>query len=438
MLNRWLFKYIDNSALVVFRVFFGLLITLESFGAILTGWVKQTLIEPEFTFSFIGFEWLQPLPGMWMYVYFCIMGIVGIGVMLGYKYRFSIIAFTLLWAGVYFMQKSSYNNHYYLLVLLNIFMCVLPAYRYFSIDVKQNPRLLKHGMPQWCSLIIIAQMAIVYTFASVAKIYPDWLDTTVMEIFMRGKKDYYVIGDLLQQKWLHYILAYGGILFDLLIIPLLLWKPTRRATFFIAIIFHLFNAIVFQIGIFPFMSLALCVFFFDPKTIQNLFFKKKSFYIEDEIIIPGYKSLLIGVFSLYFIVQIGIPLRHWFIQDKVLWTEEAHRLSWRMMLRSKYGVAHYSVVDKTTNKKTIIKLDDYLTKKQINMVSSRPDMIWQFAQHLKEKHTIEGNEVAVYVDCRVSVNGRPLKLLIDPKIDLTSVRWNAFKHSDWILPSNLD
>ena len=96
MINNWLFKHIDNSALIIFRVFFGLLITLESFGAIVTGWVKQTLIEPQFTFSFIGFEWLQPLPGNWMYVYFGIMGVFGIGVMLGYKYRLSIIAFTLV------------------------------------------------------------------------------------------------------------------------------------------------------------------------------------------------------------------------------------------------------------------------------------------------------------------------------------------------------
>ena len=217
MLNRWLFKHIDNSALIIFRVFFGLLITLESFGAILTGWVKQTLIEPNFTFSFIGFEWLQPLPGQWMYLYFAVMGMFGFGVMLGYKYRASIIGFTVLWAGVYFMQKSSYNNHYYLLVLLNLFMCIMPANRYFSFDVKQNASLLKHSMPQWCSLIIIVQMTIVYTYAAIAKIYPDWLDTTFMEILMRGKKGYYIIGDFLQQKWLHYVLAYGGIVFDLIV-----------------------------------------------------------------------------------------------------------------------------------------------------------------------------------------------------------------------------
>lgn len=438
MLNRWLFKNIDNSALVIFRVFFGLLIALEAFGAIITGWVKQTLIEPNFTFSFIGFEWLQPLPGIWMYIYFCVMGILGIGVMLGYKYRFSIISFTILWAGVYFMQKASYNNHYYLLVLLNIFMCVLPANRYYSFDVKLNPSLLKLSMPNWCKIIIVVQIAIVYTYASIAKLYPDWLDTTVMEILMRGKKDYYLIGGILQQKELHYVLAYGGILFDLLIVPLLLWKPTRKYAFITAIFFHLFNSIVFQIGIFPYMSIALCVFFFDSKTIKNLFFKNKPLHDIQEPEQTSSNNLLIVVFSLYFVIQIGLPLRHWFITDDVLWTEEAHRLSWRMMLRSKYGVAHYSVVDKATNKKTTIKLDDYLSRKQKNIASSRPDIIWQFAQRLKQEYHEEGKDVAVYVDCRISVNGRPLKILIDPKQDLASIKWDTFKHSTWILPSNLD
>jgi vitamin K-dependent gamma-carboxylase len=438
MLNRWLFQHIDNSALIIFRVFFGLLIALESFGAIITGWVRQTLIEPEFTFSFIGFEWLQPLPGMWMYAYFCIMGLFGIGIMLGYKYRISIIVFTVLWTGVYFMQKSSYNNHYYLLVLLNVFMCVLPANKYFSLDVRQNPSLLKQSMPRWYSLIIIVQMAIVYTYASIAKIYPDWLDATVMEMLMQSKKEYYVIGDLLQQKWLHHMLAYGGILFDLLIIPLLLWKPTRKWAFISAILFHLFNSIVFQIGIFPYMSLALCVFFFPTKAIQKIFFKNKPFYDEAEEVIPNYKSFLITVVGFYFMVQIGLPLRHWFIKDDVLWTEEAHRLSWRMMLRSKYGIAHYTIIDKETNEKTRVKLDDYLTKKQIGIASSKPDVIWQFAQRLKQKFETDGNAVEIYVDCRISVNGKPLKLHIDPKIDLASVKWDAFNHNDWILPSNED
>ena len=99
-MNKLLFKHIDNSALVVFRMFFGALIFLESFGAIATGWITRTLVEPKFTFSFIGFEWLQPLPGPWMYIYYAVMGVCGIFIMIGYKYRLSMLSFTLLWAGV--------------------------------------------------------------------------------------------------------------------------------------------------------------------------------------------------------------------------------------------------------------------------------------------------------------------------------------------------
>ena len=185
MINRWLFKHIDNSQLIIFRVFFGLLIACESFGAMLTGWVKITLVEPKFTFSFIGLEWLQPLPGNGMYLYFAVMGCLGLCVMLGYKYRWSIIGFTILWSGVYFMQKASYNNHYYLLIILCAMMSFLPANGYFSLDAKHNPSAIKYSMPQWCRYVIIIQMAMVYTYAAVAKMYPDWLDTTVVEILLQ-------------------------------------------------------------------------------------------------------------------------------------------------------------------------------------------------------------------------------------------------------------
>ena len=59
MIDRWLFTRIDNSALILFRILFGGLIAIEAFGAILTGWVRRILIEPEFTFNFIGFGFLQ-------------------------------------------------------------------------------------------------------------------------------------------------------------------------------------------------------------------------------------------------------------------------------------------------------------------------------------------------------------------------------------------
>ena len=347
MLNRLLFQRIDNSPLIVFRIIFGILVSLECFGAIATGWVKRNLITPKYTFPFLDFEFLQPLPGNGMYYYFALMGLLGLFIAVGFKYKASIISFTVLWTATYLMQKSAYNNHYYLLMLLSSIMVFMPANTYASIDAKQNPEIKRFSMPQWCRLIFILQLLIVYTYASVAKLYPDWLNTNVMDLLMSNKQHYFLIGDLLQQKWLHYILAYGGILFDGLIIPLLLFKKTRKWAFIISVFFHLFNSVVFQIGIFPYLSLAFSLFFFEPKIIQKLFLKKKPFYIDDVVVISNYRISLIALFSIFFLIQIAFPLRHHFIKDNVLWTEEGHRLSWRMMLRTKSGKAVFRIKNKT-------------------------------------------------------------------------------------------
>jgi len=434
-LNTFLFKRIDNSALIVFRIFFGALIFLESVGAIFTGWIKRTLVDPDFTFSFIGFEWLQPLPGNGMYIYYAIMGLFGLLVMLGYKYRLSMIMYTLMWTATYLMQKASYNNHYYLLVLICAMMCFLPANRYASLDVKNKSVPEKHDMPRWCVLLIILQLIIVYTYASVAKLYPDWLDLTVAKNLMAARKHYYIIGDVIQEHWFHYIIAYAGIAFDLLIVPLLLWKRTRKWAFFAGIFFHLFNSIVFQIGIFPYLSLAFTLFFFEPKTIRNIFLKKKPYYNGDAVEVPSYKKPLLIIASIYFIIQIALPLRHWVIQDDVLWTEEGHRLSWRMMLRSKSGLTTYKVVDKNTNETTIVKLNDYLSPKQKRIASTKPDIMWQFAQRLKKEYAKKGQDISVFVTSKLSVNGKSYKPFINSEIDLAAVKWDAFKHADWILPS---
>lgn len=433
-MTKFLFKQIDNTSLIIFRIIFGLLIFLESVGAIFTGWVKRTLIDPEFTFTVIGFDWLQPLPGNSMYFYYSIMGLFGLMVMIGYKYRFSIISFTLLWTATYLMQKASYNNHYYLLILISGFMCIVPAHKYLSVDAKLNPEISSIHMPNWSKWIFIAQMAIVYTYGSIAKLYPDWLNTSVMNQFMLAKKHYYVIGDILQNTYIHYFLAYGGVLFDGLIIPLLLIKQTRKIAFVASIFFHLFNAIVFQVGIFPFLSLAFCLFFFDTKTIHKLFLKSKPFYNSNDIIVPQNTTAIKFLLAIYFCIQIALPIRHWFIKDDVLRTEEGHRLSWRMMLRLKTGIINFSIIDKATGKATIINHQEMLSEKQAGIIATKPDVIWQFTQHLKNKYESEGKDVEIYaVNSRISINGGAFKPFINPEVDLTTINWSTFRHSDWIL-----
>jgi vitamin K-dependent gamma-carboxylase len=155
-------------------------------------------------------------------------------------------------------------------------------------------------------------------------------------------------------------------------------------------------------------------------------------------VVPSYKKPLLIGFSIWFIIQIGLPVRHHFFEDNVLWTEEGHRLSWRMMLRSKGGDSIYKVVEKGTTDTIYIDKSQYLSKKQQRAINSKPDMLWQFAQRLKREYAAEGKDVQVFVDAVVRVNGRPPQQLTDPKVDLAAEKWHHFKHHDWILPSNLD
>ncbi|MEO0525799.1 MAG: HTTM domain-containing protein [Bacteroidota bacterium] len=435
MLDRFLFKRIDNSSLTIFRIFFGMLISLEGYGAIATGWVRRTLIEPKFTFSFIGFEWLQPLPGNGMYLYFLVMGTLGVCIALGYKYRFSMAAFAILWAGVYLMQKTSYNNHYYLLMLISFIMIFLPAHHRRSIDAKENASIRSNNMPNYVKWVIVAQLFIVYTYASVAKLYGDWLDFGIIKILMQGRADYPIVGEFLQLPWVHKIIGVTGILFDLLVVPAFLWKPTRKIAFILSILFHLFNSIVFQIGIFPYLALAFTVFFFEPKTIKDLFFKKDELYNKDEVKIPSYKNGLLLTCGIYILIQLCLPIRHHFFKDDVLWTEEGHRLSWRMMLRTRSGSTQFKIVSKQKGTTMRVKLSDYLTKKQRRKVAAFPDFMWQFAQHLKKEYAKKGESIEVYVTSKVSINGKPYSTFVNPETDLANEPWKHFSHHEWILPS---
>ena len=427
-----LFKAIDNSPLIVFRMFFGFLVACESFGAILTGWVKRILIDPQVTFSFIGFEWLKPLPGFGMYFYFIAMGVFGLAIMLGYRYRIAIISYTILWAGVYFMQKTAYNNHYYLLLLISFLLIFLPANSYASLDVRQNRIKEENTMPYWISLLFIIQVAIVYVFASIAKFYPDWLDGTFTRNLLADSTNVIALKKLFLQKWFYLFIAYMGIIFDLLIVPLLLFKKTRMLALLASLTFHLFNAIFLEIGIFPFFALTFALFFYEPETIRSVFLRRKT-SIETDNGHSNYYGKKIVYFLIipYLIIQLLLPLRHHFIEGDVLWTEEGHRLSWRMMLRERNGFIHIRIKDLKTGEESLYDYRKNLTDKQIQNLATKPDFIWQYCQYIKKE--FKGKEIAIFIECKNSINRKEYKTLIDPKFDMAKAKWDYFRHNEWLL-----
>ncbi|MVX35619.1 HTTM domain-containing protein [Myroides sp. LoEW2-1] len=428
---------IDNSPLVIFRIFFGFLFACESFGAIATGWVRTNLVDVQMTFSHIYMDFLQVLVGPQMYVYFALMGFVSIAVMLGWRYRLNIVLLTILWAGAYFIQKTSYNNHYYMLLLICFYMCFLPAHQYASMDVKAGRVDKKLYMPRYFSWFFIFQVTILYVFGTVAKFYPDWLDGTFTRLMYQSANIPEVFKEVFTQKWFYITIAYLGIIFDGLIVPMLLWKKTRTLGVIAALTFHLFNSATLHIGIFPYFALSFSVFFYEPEQVRRLFFKKKPvFEVTDDLTSYGTQNFLskgqLYVLSAFMVVQVLLPLRIHFIKGDTLWTDEGHRLSWRMMLRSRVGYTDFIVENKDTKTRSYYPLAEVLSTKQAARLTS-PDMIWQMAQVIKKEYAAKGEDVAVYADSFVSINGRPYSRFVDNTVDLGNVGWNYFTHCPWIL-----
>ena len=425
----------DIAPLAVFRILMGLLMSAEGFGAILTGWVRANYVDAPFAFNFIGFDFLEVLVGPQAYLIYGALGVAGLGIALGYRYRLSIGLYTVIWAAVYFGQKTSYNNHYYLLLLMCILLWIVPANRFESLDVRQGRTNAENTTPYLHIFVFKFLLLIVYVYAAFAKLYPDWLDGTTVRIFLSSKSDWPVLGPLTGNDAFIYAIAYGGILFDFFVIPALWYRKTRPWAFGVSIFFHLFNSIVFQIGIFPYMMLITSVLFFDASTIRRVFRIGPAKVIEPEIskteslVSPGKMAFLIVFFG----IMVALPLRHFFIPGCVHWTEEGHRLAWHMMLRSKYGYIEF-IVKKPDDSAVRIHPADYMSEKMANGMATRPDIIWQYAQRLKKEFRDRGEgPVEIYAVSQVSLNGYRLRPLIDPEADLAETRWRFFGHQPWIV-----
>ncbi len=389
------------------------------------------MIEPAFNFTFIGFEWLQPLPGMGMYLYYGIMGVLGLLIMIGFYYRYSLSLFTLMWWGCYLMQKSNYNNHYYLLILFCMLMLLVPAHANGSWDAHRQVNLRTNYCPQWCLKIFQYMLLVVYTYAGLAKLYPGWWEGHFIALAFAAKTDWPLVGTLLQQEWVHRTVVIGGIFFDLSIVPLLLFAPTRILGVVLSFIFHLFNAIIFGIGIFPFLMLACLFFFYPMESLGKRWLPQLNEGRPTNYEIP--KFLQFGLIS-FFVVQLLLPLRHHLFAGDVLRTEEGHRMSWRMMLRTKSGFVRFKVVDKKTLVSRMIHPKEYLTTKQAARLATHPDMIWQFSRYLQKELQRQGIEqMEIYAIGEISINGAEMTPMIDPQVDLLKVEWQRFIHKPWIL-----
>ena len=436
-------KYLDKESnpypLAVYRIGFGLLVMFTVVRFWYNGWIESLYLDPDFHFSFIGFSWVKPM-GIYTYFIFIMCFTSALFVMLGYKYRIAIITLFLSFTYIELMDKTTYLNHYYLVSSLSFLMIFLPCASYFALDSKNKTKV-----PKWTIDSLKLMLLIVYLYAGLAKINSDWLiNAQPLKIWLKTKYTIPIIGEtLLQNNITYYLFSWGGMLYDIFIPFLLLYRRTRFFAFIMVIVFHVLTRILFPaIGMFPVIMIFSCIIFFDNSTHKKILdLLKKIFSRENrlnEVFTPHiykYNRKLIPLFvSVFFLWQVLIPLRSISYPGELFWTEQGYRFSWRVMLIEKAGYTTFKVVDNSSGNSELVDNSLYLTKFQEKQMSFQPDMIIEYAHYIGDTYKKKGfKAVSVYAESYVTLNGRPSQRFIDPEVDLYNEKIN-FKYKKWILP----
>jgi len=443
MLSTYLNTHTKTASLAVFRLLFGIMMCLSMVRFWSKGWIETLYIQPKFHFSYYGFEWIQPL-GNYTYILFMICGLASVFIAIGYKYRVAIIVFFLSFTYIELMDKTTYLNHYYFISILSFLLIFLPAHRTFSVDAFLQKRSYEF-VPRWTVDAIKLLLSIVYIHAGLAKLNSEWLFRAMpLKIWLPSKYDFPLIGStLMQQDWFYFAMSWSGAVYDLTIPFLLYFKKTRYIAFLLVVFFHVLTGYMFAIGMFPYIMIVAALIFFDANFhIKMINFIKKYILRSTSEVKTHYKfefserkkKICAVILIPFFVLQFLLPWRYLLYPDELFWTEEGYKYSWRVLLTEKTGYASFKIVDAKTKKYFYVNNTDFLTPFQEKEMSCRPNYILEYAHYLGDHFKSQGHQnIQVYVESFVALNGRMSTTFINPKIDLYQQN-ESFKHNDWIVP----
>ena len=452
-LQDTLFTPIHKGSIVFFRVVFGLVLFWMVCQYFNYGRIDKYFISPNFYFKYYGFSWVHPWPGDGMYYHFAAIGICALCLACGFLYRFTTVLTFFLFTYMFLLDQTRYLNHYYFVALLLLIMMFVPANRAFSIDALLWPHLKEKPIHRWTVWLLRFQIGCVYFFGGIAKINPDWLRGEPMREWLGNMKHFPLVGNLLASEFTAWAFSYGGLVFDLGIVWLILYKPTRTFGVLLICFFHFSNAVMFNIGIFPWLMLLATPLFFSPDWPHRVITTCFNYQLKNaNSNIPIAQALQqskwkqtygFWLIILFVTLQCLIPLRHHLYPGSVDWNREGFRFAWRMRLTSSRSKCNLSVRTDQIKAANIVDFGKYLastsgykdlTSEQLDRMVIQPDMIIQYAHYMVDHLEQLGHtNVIVTVRSESQLHDRPWQTFIDPTVNFAELS-RDLKHCNWIVP----
>lgn len=474
---------VSGESAAAFRVVFGVIGLVIALRLFAFGWIDELYVQPSYHFSYPGFEWVRPWP-QWlhggMYLHFAALAALSVAIAVGYRYRVAAVLYFIGFTYVELIDRTTYLNHHYWIVLAALLIVFLPLDRRGSVRLSPLPRFRSAvgiaslwrrdptpgspTIPAWTIWALRAQVGVVYLFAGVAKLNPDWLfDAQPIGIWLYQHGEMPIFGPILGEPWAAYFVSWAGAAFDLTIVAWLLWRRTRFWAYLALVAFHAATAILFpRLGIFPWMMIGASLIFFPSDWPSRLLSKARArapnargrgsaepapvsspplSHQSAPIGSRGRKArlsasgaLIMAGLGVFVLIQVLLPLRHFVYPSNVRWSEEGYLFSWRVMLTEKVGFVQYRVRDPASGRAWLVSPDEYLTPTQVERMAIQPALIQQTAHIIAADFARRGYDgVTVRADAFSSWNGRPNARLIDPGVNLAAIDPGVAPKA-WILP----
>jgi len=426
---------IDGLWLALYRIGLGSCLLWQMWKYFSTDLIYSDFIEPTHHFTWLWFGFVKPWPGQGMYIHFYVLAVAASCILLGFHYRLAAFVFWLGYTWVFLIDQCYYLNHYYLICLLSFLAIFLPANREWSVDALRNPELRRDWAPRWPLWLLRYQIAIPYVFGGIAKVNSDWLHGEPIRTWLAQRTDFPVIGQYFTAEWCVEIFVYGGLLLDLTVVPLLLWKRTRPVGLLLAVSFHLLNSQLFIIGVFPWMMIWITVILFvSPGTIGLL--RGRPAVLPENDTMPQSAWVwrhqwAAAILVLFLSWQTLMPLRHHFYPGHTAFTHEGHQFSWRMKLNIRRLTTQFTATNPVTQTQQPLPIYRWISYYQNRKIQDA-DRVVQLVQWMEHDLQQQGDpDPVITVDAWVTLNGRPAMRFIDPELDLTQIQ-RTWRPTEWI------